>query len=74
MTAKALLNQLKMLDQNYGLDGVQIEVFHDGEKCGFCFSKLSVDITDERKVKQLQINITKNGRYPKYSELWNTKE
>jgi hypothetical protein len=69
MTAKALLNQLKMLDENYGLDGVPIEIFHDGHRCVYTFSKLSIDLTDDRRVKELQINISKNGRYPKYSEL-----
>jgi len=69
MTAKALLNQLKMLDDKYGLDEVPIEIFHEGQRCVYTFSKLSLEITDERRVKGLQINITKNGRYPKYSEL-----
>lgn len=68
MTAKALLNQLQMLDDKYGLDEVPIEVFHDGQKCIYTFQKLSLDITDDRRVKQIQLNITKNGRYPKYSE------
>jgi len=69
MTAKALLNQLKMLDDNYGLDEVPIEIFHDGQRCVYTFSKLSLDLTDERKIKEIHLNITKNGRYPKYSEL-----
>jgi hypothetical protein len=69
MTAKSLFNQLKMLDENYGLDGVPIEIFHDGQRCVYTFSKLSIDLTDDRRVKELQINISKNGRYPKYSEL-----
>lgn len=68
MTAKALLNQLKILDDKYGLDEVPIEIFHDGQKCIYIFQKLSLDITDDRRVKQIQLNITRNGRYPKYSE------
>jgi hypothetical protein len=69
MTAKALLNQLRMLDDNYGLDEVPIEIYHEGQRCVYTFSKLSLDITDDKRVKEIQINITKNGRYPKYSEL-----
>lgn len=69
MTAKALLNQLRMLDDKYGLDEVPIEIFHDGQRCVYTFSKLSIDITENRRIKELQFNISKNGRYPKYSEL-----
>lgn len=69
MTAKALLNQLRMLDDKYGLDEVPIEIFHDGQRCVYTFSKLSIDITESRRIKELQFNISKNGRYPKYSEL-----
>jgi hypothetical protein len=69
MTAKALLNQLQMLDDKYGLDGVPIEIFHDGQRCVYAFSKLSLDLTEDRIVKEIQFNISKNGRYPKYSEL-----
>lgn len=68
MTAKALLNQLQLLDDKFGLDEIPIQVFHDGQKCAYTFQKLSLDITDDRKVKEIQLNITKNGRYPKYSE------
>jgi hypothetical protein len=32
-------------------------------------SATALDITDDRRVKEIQINITKNGRYPKYSEI-----
>lgn len=69
MTAKALLNQLKMLDDKYGLDEVPIDILHDGQNCIYTFQKLSLDITEEKRIKQIQLNITRNGRYPKYSEL-----
>jgi hypothetical protein len=69
MTAKALLNQLQMLDDKYGLDEVPIEIFHEGQRCVYAFSKLSFDLTDDRRIKEVQFNISKNGRYPKYSEL-----
>lgn len=68
MTAKALLNQLKILDDKYGLDEVPIEILHNGQKCIYLFQKLSFDITDDRKIEQIQLNITRNGKYPKYSE------
>ncbi|MGL4791360.1 MAG: hypothetical protein ACRCW1_08130 [Anaerotignaceae bacterium] len=63
-----MLNQLQLLDDKFGLDEIPIQVFHDGQKCSYTFQKLSIDITDDRKVKEIQLNITKNGRYPKYSE------
>lgn len=68
MTAKALLNQLKILDDKYGLDEVPIEILHNGQECIYLFQRLSFDMTDESRIRQIQLNITRTGKYPKYSE------
>ena len=71
MTAKVLLNQLRMLDDKYGLDSVPLDVFHNSQRCAYQFVGLSMDIDDNKQIKEIKINITKNN---KYAREWSTEK
>lgn len=63
MTAKSLLNHLQMLDNRYGLDEVPVKVFYNSAPCPFKFKGISLTMDDNRKVKEIQINVTKDNKF-----------
>lgn len=62
MTAKSLLNHLQMLDEKYGLDEVPVKIFYNAAPCPFKFKGISLTMK-ERKVKEIQINVTKDNKF-----------
>lgn len=57
------MNHLLMLDKRYGLEDVPIEIFHNSEPSAFKFMGISIDMYDNRNVKEIQVNVTKDNKY-----------
>lgn len=55
------MNHLKMLEKNYGIDGIPIKILHNSERIGYHFSFLSMTIS-EKKITEIQINLTRDNK------------